>query len=172
VGVGGQAGVGGLVGENAGTINQSYATGDASSGSHGSGVGGLVANNPGTIMQSYATRTTFLIVGDNGGLIGDNSGTVRESFSTSNVTLFGPNQIAGFIGANSGPIANNFWDVQTSGKTFGVNGTGASGVTGLTTAQMNLPQSFGSQWDFGPDGTWVILPGGTHPILRWQLQTQ
>jgi hypothetical protein len=168
----GQAGLGGLVAENTGTINQSFATGYAVAGSHGSGIGGLVETNSGTITQSYATGDTSLDLGDNGGLVADNTGTVRESFSTGNVTLFGPNLIAGFIGANSGPISDNYWNTETSGKTIGVNGTGAAGVTGLTTAQMSVASSFGPQWNFGPGGTWVIPVGGTHPVLRWQLDAQ
>jgi hypothetical protein len=168
----GQAGLGGLVGENAGVINQSFASGGAFSGSHGSGVGGLAMSNTGTITQSYATGETQLGLGDNGGFVADNSGTIQESFSTGHVTLFGPSPIGGFIGVNSGPISNDFWDIETSGKTVGVNGSGAEGATGLTTAQMSAPPSFGSQWNFGPNGTWVIPAGYTHPILRWQLQIQ
>jgi hypothetical protein len=129
-------------------------------------------SNTGTITQSYATGETQLGLGDNGGFVADNSGTIQESFSTGHVTLFGPSPIGGFIGVNSGPISNDFWDIETSGKTVGVNGSGAEGATGLTTAQMSAPPSFGSQWNFGPNGTWVIPAGYTHPILRWQLQIQ
>ncbi|MDR5740726.1 filamentous hemagglutinin N-terminal domain-containing protein [Caballeronia sp. LZ016] len=163
--------MGGLVGANAGVISQSYATGAVTGGSRADAVGGLAGRSTGTIAQSYATGSTFTVLGDSGGLVGDNAGIVRESFATGPATPFGPNPIGGFIGANGGPISNNFWDVQTTGKTIGVNGSGAEGATGLTTAQMSTARSFGPAWDFGPNGTWVIPSGGTHPILRWQQQT-
>ncbi|MDR5733676.1 filamentous hemagglutinin N-terminal domain-containing protein [Caballeronia sp. LZ025] len=163
--------MGGLAGTNSGVITQSYATGSVTGGSHADAVGGLVARNTGTIAQSYATGSTFTILGVSGGFAGDNAGTVNQSFATGPATPFGPNPIGGFIGVNGGSVSNDFWDVQTTGKTIGVNGSGAEGATGLTTAQMSTAQSFGPQWDFGPNGTWVIPAGGTHPILRWQLQT-
>jgi hypothetical protein len=164
--------MGGLVAINSGRIEQSYATGSVFGGSHNDAVGGLVARNTGTITQSYATGETFTVLGVSGGLAGENAGTIRESFATGAATPFGPSPIGGFIGLNTGPISSDFWDVQTTGKTIGVNGSGAAGATGLTTAQMSMPQSFGAQWNFGPNGTWVIPAGYTHPVLRWQIQPQ
>ena len=26
-----------------------------------------------------------------------------------------------------------------------------------------------ASWNFGPTGVWVMLPGLSHPLLRWQL---
>jgi len=68
--------VGGLVGQNSATVNDSYSTASVSGNSH---VGGLVGVNGGTVSNSYSTGN---VTGENyvGGLIGWNSGTVSNSF--------------------------------------------------------------------------------------------
>ena len=65
-----------MVGENRGTISNSYATGTVSGDSY---VGGLVGSNGGTISNSYSTGT---ISGNNnvGGLSGYNALTISNSF--------------------------------------------------------------------------------------------
>ncbi|MGF6937834.1 hypothetical protein OKW41_006996 [Paraburkholderia sp. UCT70] len=37
--------------------------------------------------------------------------------------------------------------------------------TGLTTAQMAMPASFGPTYDFSPNGPWIMFPGDTPPLL-------
>lgn len=85
---------GGLVGDNAAgaTISQSFATGNVDSEAHSNGGGGLAASNEGTITQSYATGTV-----------------------TFNPDYCGPNAAsqcipaaAGLVGANSGTITQSF----------------------------------------------------------------
>lgn len=63
--------VGGLVGDNDGTVSESYATGTVTG--DGNNVGGLVGLNQGTLEQSYATGT---VTGDDdiGGLVGRSQG--------------------------------------------------------------------------------------------------
>ena len=70
--------VGGLVGENKGTIRASHATGDVIM-EAGVRAGGLVGRNSGsgTISGCYATGVT--IGGHAGGLVGENNGTIRAS---------------------------------------------------------------------------------------------
>jgi hypothetical protein len=102
--------VGGLVGVNyvAGTVSNSYstgnATGDESVYGYGEYVGGLVAGNNGDITSSYSAGT---VTGDRyiGGLVGANSYTVNNSYSTANVT--GTYCVGGLVGANSGSGVNN-----------------------------------------------------------------
>lgn len=39
--------------------------------------------------------------------------------------------------------------------------------TGLTTAQMAMPASFGPTYDFSPNGPWIMFPGDTaRPCVR------
>ncbi|MFW5907394.1 MAG: GLUG motif-containing protein, partial [Candidatus Natronoplasma sp.] len=80
--VSGEYYVGGLVGNNAGTVSNSYATGNMSGDYY---VGGLVGSNDGTIENSYATGNMSggsLV----GGLVGrSNDGTIENSYATGDV---------------------------------------------------------------------------------------
>ena len=93
--------VGGLVGDNLlGTITNSYATGAVSGGQY---VGGLAGQNDagGTISRSYATGT---VSGSSyvGGLVGQNFGaaTIDQSYATGAVS--GGSNVGGFAGYNFG----------------------------------------------------------------------
>ncbi|MGF6607849.1 filamentous hemagglutinin family protein [Paraburkholderia sp. WSM4175] len=176
---------GGLVGDNHGVIRQSFASGnvEATGGTQfgvtsGGLVGGLVGyNNASTITQSYATGTVSSpIQGYVGALVGANMfSTIEQSFATGRVQVPGGGAgIAAYNDAPPGTIASDvFWDRQTTGATVAVlvlaNGAQAGSAQGLTTAQMSMPSSFGPTYDFSPHGIWAMPPGGTHPVLRWQL---
>ncbi|MGG1947271.1 filamentous hemagglutinin N-terminal domain-containing protein [Trinickia sp. NRRL B-1857] len=131
-----------LVGENDGTISQSYATGPASGLHPGGYAEGLVYRNKGAISQSFITGAVFQNPFDGG----------------SPVAIAGNN--------TGGASADNYWNVQTTGVTNGGGGVPAS--HGLTTAQMSDPASFVG-WDFSANGAWVMPAGWTHPVLRWQM---
>ncbi len=110
--------VGGLVGYNTGTINESYSTGVVS----GDGAGGLVGINGlpgtgfGTISSSYATGA---VNGDSsGGLVGTNYGTVTTSYASGAVT--GSSDLGGFASVNYGTITQSF-------ATGNVTGSASSG---------------------------------------------
>ncbi len=104
--------VGGLVGSNSGTVNNSYATGVVNGNYI---VGGLVGANNGTISNSYATGsvtggTTTLSVG---GLVGANYGTISNSYATGSVTGgTGGFYVGGLVGSNSGTLNNAFYNVD------------------------------------------------------------
>ena len=68
--------VGGLVGTNNGTVEDSYATGSVGGDEQ---VGGLVGRNDDTVTDSYATGS---VEGDEqvGGLVGNNNDTVTDSY--------------------------------------------------------------------------------------------
>jgi hypothetical protein len=88
--------VGGLVGENGGTVSNSYSTGSVTGADM---VGGLVGENGGTISDSYSTGS---VTGseDVGGLVGQNWGTVSNSYySYDEVLINGKNIVT--IGALS-----------------------------------------------------------------------
>jgi filamentous hemagglutinin family protein len=118
----GNTNVGGLVGENSGSISNSYATGSvlASVGY----VGGLVGRNYGTISNSYATGS---VSGDSqvGGLVGWNvSGSISNSYATGSVS--GASDVGGLAGEHSGggSISNSYatGSVKGDGKVGGLVG--------------------------------------------------
>ncbi len=156
---------GGLAGIiNHGWIINSYATGSVSGGGQ---VGGLVGHNyAGTINNSYATGNVTGTGDEVGGLIGSfNNGTVSNSYSTGSVSGVGTS-IGGLVGTNAGgSITNSFWDTDTSGTATGVGTGTTTGITGMTTAQMQTQSNFsGAGWDFA--NTWVMYEGHTSPLLR------
>ncbi|ABI68388.1 GLUG motif-containing protein [Syntrophomonas wolfei] len=164
VNVTGSEGVGGLVGENSGTITNSYATGAVTgvnyyvgglvgwnygeiANSYASGtiagtedVGGLVGGNDGEITNSYASGT---ISGTEyvGGLVGINIGAITNSYTTGAVTGTG-NIFGGLVGINNqGTVTNSYWDTDTSGT------KSSAGGTGKTEAQMKQQETY-EGWDF------------------------
>lgn len=187
-GINGWGDPGGLVGNNYGTISQSYATGAVTGGCSADicgDAGGLVHYNAGTIAQSYATGTVTTgcqgtpdTCGGTGGLVASNIGTISQSFATGKQSgtdttdsfgqAVGPYGIASF---NYGKIANDvYWNTDASPFPSVGGGTGQSGATGLTSAQMGSASSFVG-YDFGPNGVWAMPAGATHPVLQWQLES-
>ena len=75
--------VGGLVGDNEGSIRASYATGAVHGGAGGDAVGGLVGNNGGSITASYAMGKVNSGGDTNriGGLVGNNGGSITASYA-------------------------------------------------------------------------------------------
>jgi filamentous hemagglutinin family protein len=112
----GQNNVGGLVGDNSGTINASTITTSTVSGIFG--VGGLVGVNTGTILGSSASVT---VSGSNtlGGLVGLNEGVINTSTSTS--TVLGGDYLGGLVGFNSsssGTITGSSSSSSVSGLNY------------------------------------------------------
>jgi hypothetical protein len=168
--VSGDSVIGGAIGENYGTLVQSYASGTLSGGSI-SIVGGLVGINSGTVNESYSTG---VVMGDgyNGGLVGQNAGTIDQSYAAASQPVFlTPNPPGGIAGNNQAIIASDvYWNTDTSQAASGVgSGNAVPASSGLTTAQMSNPASFGSTWDFSATGVWALPAGATQPVLRWQL---
>lgn len=176
---------GGLVGENAGWLSDSYATGAVSgawmvgglvgrnnlsilrcfatgavSGTNYS-VGGLLGENFGTVEDSYATGAVTGLLNGTGGLVGWNQqGAVLNSYSTGPVTGPAKTGTGGLVGISSGAVDASFWNVQTSGQTI------SAGGTGCTTAQMRQESTYtDAGWSF--TATWAILPAGGYPFLLW-----
>jgi hypothetical protein len=191
----GRNSVGGLVGNNQGTVTRSYVTGNVTGrnnvgglvgtgGPHStvtrsfyatgkvtgrSSVGGLVGANRGTVSDSYSTGR---VTGRNnvGGLVGANrgpGGTVTRSYATGNVT--GRSSVGGLVGANRGAVTASFWDTVTSGQAT------SAGGTGKTTAEMRNIATF-TGWDIvavatgarNPAFIWNIVGGVDYPFLSWQ----
>lgn len=90
--------MGGLVGQNYGTITACSATGTVTG--TGSRIGGLVGMNYGTITACYTAGT---VTGGSiyiGGLVGDNDGTITACYAAGTVT--GSSLIGALVGENSG----------------------------------------------------------------------
>ncbi|MGF6836395.1 filamentous hemagglutinin family protein [Paraburkholderia youngii] len=169
VSVSGAGTVGGLAGTNDGCIDQSIALGSVTGGAQAT-LGGLVGVNNGRINQSMSEE----IVGGGvnggavvGGIVGRNAGVIRESYSQSTLKPDPGATTGGIAGINSGSIAPDvFWNSESSGATAGVgSGTPVADASGLTNAQLLDRASFGPTWDFSATGTWVMSSNG--PALRW-----
>ncbi len=175
--------VGGLVGDNYGTITECHSTGSVTGGWD---VGGLVGSNSGTITECYSTGS---VTGgwDVGGLVGSNSGTITNCYSTGSVT--GMDYVGGLVGYDGGAITNcystgsvtgteyvgglvgydeegvvtaSFWDVNTSSQST------SAGGTPKTTAEMKTKSTFtDAGWDFV--NIWDICDGTNYPRLQWQI---
>jgi hypothetical protein len=104
--------VGGLVGQNWGSVTDSYSTGSVT----GSDlwIGGLVGGNSGTVTNSYSTGS---IAGNGhvGGLAGGNWGSVSNSYSSGGVTGNGP--VGGLVGFNHmGTVSNSYSTGSITGE--------------------------------------------------------
>jgi filamentous hemagglutinin family protein len=157
--------LGGLVGRNDGSVDRSFAIGAITAGAQ-STVGGLVGKNNGSITRSYADEA--LSGGATiGGLVGSNAGAIRQSYAASRLTPGADSTEGGIAGSNSGRIAANvFWNSESSGASAGVgSGTAVTRSSGLTDEQLREPASFGPTWNFSANGTWSA--GYFGPQLRW-----
>ncbi|SDI61912.1 GLUG motif-containing protein, partial [Propionivibrio dicarboxylicus] len=109
--------VGGLVGQNQGTIIDSHATTAVSGLAGGYDIGGLVGwNNGGTVSGGSASGVVTGGAGTRGvgGLVGWNSGAVSDSRSSGPVT--GSTDVGGLIGYNDyqsgGTFINSHYDID------------------------------------------------------------
>jgi methylglyoxal synthase len=168
----GSGDVGGLVGDNLGTVSNCCSSGNVTGDSH---IGGLVGLNAGTVNNSYSVSG---VIGGSwvGGLVGWNRGTVAHSYSSGHVT--GESIDGGLVGSDWDTIGNSFWDVQTSGMEESAGGTGKTTAEMMDIATFTDTESEGldDPWDIiavGPgdsddEHTWNIIDGETYPFLSWQ----
>lgn len=125
----GSGSVGGLVGENYGSVSRAYVTGSVAG--TGTFVGGLVGGNAGSVSDSYTAGTVTGLNLAVGGLIGGNVGAVSNSYSTSSVE--GTSFVGGLVGVNSSYSASGFNGlglIDGAYSTGAVTGAG-DGVGGL-----------------------------------------
>ena len=128
--------VGGLVGDNEGTIASSHSTGVVSGLTDN--FGGLAGENSGAITDSYATgNVSGKGFADLGGLVGENEieGKIITSYATGGVSGQGDN-FGGLAGVNSGVIAASYATGSVSGNGFADVGglVGDNRYTGVITA--------------------------------------
>ena len=116
--------VGSLVGENEGSLSNSYATGSVTVGSSFNAGGGLVGRNDGSISNSYATASiTGASMSPVGGLVGRNNGRLSNSYATGSVTG-STSFIGGLVGRNDGRLSNGY-------ATGPVRGTGSGSTSNI-----------------------------------------
>jgi hypothetical protein len=147
--VAGEVSIGGLVGSNRATINNSYSWGETTG---EDSVGGLV--------------------GENGVRCGRSGipAMVADCYSAGLVT--GAGTVGGLVGHNvAGETNNSFWDVESNSQAE------SDGGEGRTTAEMQTASTFlDAGWDFvgetenGTDDTWTILEGHEYPRLTWEVR--
>jgi len=177
----GIANVGGVAGQNYGTIENSYAAGSVTG--TGQDIGGLLGDNDvnSVVENSYATGAVS--GGDRvGGLVGYNgpSGSVVNSYETGAVT--GSTNLGGVVGYNygGGVISANYFEQDVNASLSGIGNTASNtGAAPLTLAQMALSTSYAVSWDFSVGSTWGVngysgatqINGGL-PYFQWQNPTQ
>jgi filamentous hemagglutinin family protein len=142
--------VGGLVGNNTGSILQSTASTTVTANNPTAvsvSIGGLVGSNDGigtfgTINQSSATGTVSAAIGLAGGLVGYNIGTVSQSFATGSVyggssvnngQTFGSTS-GGLVGQNGGLVSDSY----ATGQVSSASGD-AGGLVGANFSPGGLP---------------------------------
>ena len=195
VDVQGHSGVGGLVGQNLGTVTAVFVGGNVVG--RGNRVGGLVGDSrSGIVTSSYSTAN---VTGDGGvgGLIGYEyyggtvyasyavgrvnaqqaaggllgytyRGEVMTSYSTGRVTGPGDN-VGGVIGVNGSTTKANYWDAEASGNSVG------NGGAGKTIKELQSPVGYEgiyADWDLNvdrdgsADNPWDFGTSLQYPVLK------
>ena len=143
-GVKGSSAVGGLAGSNSGYIERSYAIGTVT----GNIAGGLVGYNHRSISSSYAggdVSGTENI----GGLVGINGDWITDSYARGDVS--GGERIGGLVGTNLGSITNSYSTGDVS------DGSDVGGLVGFSESHSTVT---GSYWDIDTSGR-TDSAGGT-----------
>jgi filamentous hemagglutinin family protein len=176
---GSNLGVGGLVGLNAGVIQDAYAmgmvrgtVGATKAIADGSTLmtadtGGLAAGMSRSTANALDPTSGLTGVG---GLVGINTGVIANAYATGYTTgtTAANTGIGGLVGWNGGSVSDSFWDIQTTGLSSSDGGSGRS--TAELMQQATYPQydaASGRGWDFGR--TWGIVEGVSYPYFHWQF---
>ncbi|WP_160170435.1 S-layer family protein [Afipia sp. P52-10] len=167
---------GGLIGYNAGTVSQTFATGNVTVWDSQTGAGGLIGYNLNNVTQSYATgNVTATSGGMAGGLVGQQGASgagdvvgganagITYSYATGNT--YG-SMSGGLIGILQLPNPNGINDNWSSGRSTR-SGTGGGGFLGLNAGYTSSLAT--NYWDMESSGLtvpWVqsvvtvTAPGG------------
>ncbi len=131
----GDAVVGGLAGGILqGDITNSYSTGSVTGDTVVGGLAGGILQ--GDITNSYSMGS---VSGDVsvGGLVGHiDTGSINDSYSAGSVV--GKTNVGGFVGQNTNStFVSCYYDAPKSGQAIGVGDGGGTGVSGVTTSELN-----------------------------------
>ena len=132
-------------------------------------VGGLAGYlSQRSVTDSYTVTTVTSDADFVGGLIGAIccNASVVSTYAAGAVAVAGGSNVGGLLGSNDGgTVTTSYWDTDASGLASGVGSGDATGVTGLTTAEMTQAVAFAG-FDFA--NTWTIVEGVTRPYLPGQ----
>ena len=156
----GRSSAGGLVGMSRGSVTDSYATVSVEGGYD---VGGLVGTSAGAaaISDSYASGRvagTFPEIGI-GGLVGQAQTPIRASYATAHVSG-SAGTVGGLVGSvDGGSVTASYWDTATSGRPTGSHGQGRpSAQLQAPTGARGLYATWSTaHWDFGTAGQYPAL---------------
>ena len=172
----GNAHVGGLVGTNRGTVEQSYSaatvTGTNLRDSQGPlwsvRIAGLVGLNYGTVRNAYATGPVRG-VGHVAGLVGWNNGggRVENSYATGPVTVDqGSRSVGGLVGWQTATVTNSYWDTETTGRSKGAGQGSVPANAGKTTAQLQKPTGASGIYHAWDANIWNFRTAIEYPCLQ------
>ena len=184
--------IGGLLGNNIGTLTAGYNTGVVDAG-QSSNVGGIAGTNSGTLDQVFNSVVTVTktetgatdahgrklynytytdggaISGASnvGGIVGSNTGTLSNAYSTTAVE--GTSSVANIVGSNAGQVSN----------IYGYAANGNTNVNGGTVRNSYIIKEDGTlaengkdakkldSYDFdNKDTTWKLYDKRTNPLLK------
>jgi hypothetical protein len=155
--------IGGLIGDNAGTILGSAAATDMQAKrGHSIGAaitGGLAEGNSGIIEDSYATGNASVSVGwFDGGLVGFNDGVVENCYSTGNVSVSSSSSyVGGLVGFTyTASIANSY----STGAPSAGSGSYVGGFLGYDASSGGLSDDY---WDTTTSGITNLSQGAGYP---------
>lgn len=159
--------VGGLIGEHSGSVSISVARGTVSGNNY---VGGIVGyNDDGNISNSYSIAS---VSGNDyvGGLVGSNlrdeDGAVLYHCYAAGPVIGKGQNTGGLAGGGGGSAEASFWDIEVTGQSTSIIGTGK------TTDEMLRRDTYtDAGWDFveetanGNENIWWIPGGRNYPRL-------
>lgn len=176
--------IGGLIGDNKGSLTAGYNTG-AINASGSINVGGIAGSNAGTIDQVFNTvitadgKNTGTITGGTnvGGLVGNNSGTLSNAYNITGVT--GNYKFGNAVGNNTGEITNIYASNTTgiligagyeNGKVYNAYSfvSDDKSATGVITGDAQKDSDSYEGFDFDTDGSgiWKNYDGYSNPLLK------
>lgn len=187
--------IGGLLGNNSGTLTAGYNTGVVKAG-QSSNVGGIAGTNSGTLDQVFnsvvtVTKTETGATDANGrklynytytdggaisgasnvgGIVGKNAGTLSNAYSTTAVA--GNSNVANIVGSNAGQVSNIYgYEVNSN--------TNVTNVNGGTVSKSYIIKADGTLAENGKDAkkldsyafdnkktTWKLYDKRTNPLLK------
>jgi hypothetical protein len=136
-------------------------------------LGGLVGENTGTLTNCFARGTTEGVYDVSGvaGLAGKNEGEIHNCYASGPVSG-GKTFVGGLVGMDStGTVTASFWDTQTTGQTR-MTRFGAQGKTTAEMKTKNTFTDAG--WDFvdetvnGTEDMWDMWEQGDYPRFAWE----
>lgn len=187
--VGGQY-TGGLIGRNnaGATANEVFSTGGVTGSAYG--VGGLVGENNGSIVDAYATGAVSGTSGCycyTGGLAGSNSGTLQNVYATGAVA--NGVVLGGLVGSQAGgSISNGYWDSYSTGQGSAFGSSASGSLTNILSVTSDPTQSGAANYAYKasayanlaaaagigtatPTGFVFLAGNSTRPFLAFEVPT-